>query len=121
MAGGSHNEDFTRRMARRTRLNEESTLAYLVSMLAIAVVFMLLHLVRRLGQRLSEGRTQTNKTTVLASLSRYGSHHLGYLAVKLSLTPDAGRYGACQSAVYLAFLRSATPDSSLSTWPSTSS
>ncbi|UNI15677.1 hypothetical protein JDV02_002188 [Purpureocillium takamizusanense] len=66
MAGHGQSADFMR----RTRLNEESTLAYILSMLAIAVLFALFHMVRRLGQQLSGRRTQTVKAGGLVSLSR---------------------------------------------------
>lgn len=62
--------DFLRKLARRTKLNEQSILAYIASLVAIASVFILLHLVRQCGERLRAAQREGKKPSALASLSR---------------------------------------------------
>ncbi|PNY26355.1 ferric reductase transmembrane component [Tolypocladium capitatum] len=62
--------DFRRKVMRRTRLNEQSTLAFIAFMLAIAAVFITLHWVRRYGRRPQDVQGEAGKPSALASFSR---------------------------------------------------
>ncbi|POR38555.1 Putative ferric reductase transmembrane component [Tolypocladium paradoxum] len=62
--------EFLMKLTRRTRLNEQSILGFIASMIAIAAVFVLLHFVRRYGQRMQDVQKEAKKPSALVAFSR---------------------------------------------------